>query len=377
MSERQEENLLTGERGSAMVELAISAPILCLLFVGSIEFHKLTFYKRHVIAATRYACWECVYRKGEADLDKTVAKEVHDLYFPELTIDPANAVVGAFPNDSSGSHVQLKVTRGSSEDDLKGAGYVALGTMLYEAGVKGFKIGPFPLGGFGLVDPNGPDDRVTTEVRITYQPTFFPILLSFYNLKKSKTPTGADKPGSWDSAKNLFTLGGSKPYSRMVLCNGCWDEYRKNQMEEKIRGMWCPVLGEILSQLNKITFGLFEFSPYVEMDQICPYTAPNWWEGDCKCTHSEGSRFQNGGTAEDPNASAAAEKAEFEAKKAELQQRIADDQSQIDALTAERNARLNDNDPNNDNVSDLDSQISALTNDRNQAQSDLNKMAGH
>ncbi len=377
MAQPQEENLLTGERGSAMVELAICAPILCLLFVGSIEFHKLTFYKRHVIAATRYACWECVYRKGEANLDKNVAKEIRELYFSELPFDPANAVVANFPNDSSGSRVQLKVQRGGSEDDLKGAGYVALGTMLYEAGVKGFKIGPFTLGGYGLVNPNGPDDRVTTEVRITYQPTFFPILLSFYNLKKSKTPTGADKPGSWDSTKNLFTLGGEKPYSRMVLCNGCWDEYRQDQVTEHVRGMWCPVLGEILAKVSKITFGLFEFAPYVEMDQICPYSAPDWWKKDCKCTDNEPSRFEDGGTAEDPNATAAAEKAEYEAKKAELEQRVRDDQSQIDALNAERTARLNDNDPNNNDVSALDSQIGALTNDQTQAQNDLNTMAGH
>ncbi len=370
--------LLRGERGSAMVELAICAPVLCLLFVGSIEFHKLTNYKRKVVGATRYACWEMVSRKGEANLEKTVATEMRNLWFPEIPFDANSAVVGNFTNDNAqGSRVQLKVEKLSSLEDLTSSGGVLYGTTVGKVAAEGWDLGLFRLG-YGLVRDN-PDDRIKTTVRMTYQPTFFPIIMNFLTLKESQLQEQSKRPKSWNTNANLMSVGGDVTFARMVLCNGTWDEYQRNKIIERVEGMWCPAIGKVIDKLTSLTFGLVEFKCHVEMDKVCPYNAPNWWESNppCKCTHNEQSRYETPVQGEDPTAGMAAEQQEYEQTKADLEQRIQDDTDQINQINAEIQQRQNDNNPNNDDVSDLTAQRQALEADRAQAQQDLNTINGN
>lgn len=376
--------LLKGERGSAMVELAICAPVLCLLFVGSIEFHKLTNYKRKVIGATRYACWEIVSRKGEANLERNVATEMRNLFFPEIPFDANSAVVGSFTADNSqGSRVQLKVEKMSSLEDLTSSGGVIYGTTVGKVAAEGWDFKLFRLG-YGLVSSN-PDDRIKTTVRMTYQPTFFPIVMNFLTLKESKVQDASKLPPSWNVDKNLMSVGGDVTFARMVLCNGCWNESNRDRIKERVEGMWCPMIGQVIEKLASLTFGLVKFECFVETDLVAPYNAPNWWNEcsqsnnprePCRCLHDEQSRFENGGEAEDPRSGMAAEQAEYERTKAELEQRIADDNARIAEIDAEINQRLGDNDPNNDDVSDLREEREALVEDREQAQRDLDTING-
>ena len=367
--------LLRGERGSAMVELAICAPVLCLLFVGSMEFHKLTNYKRKVIGATRYACWEMVARKGEANLEKNVATEMRNLWFPEIPFDPNQAVVGNFPNDNSqGSRVQLKVEKMSSLGDLTESGGRVYGWTVGKVAAQGWDFGIFRLG-YGLASAN--DDRIKTTVRMTYQPTFFPIIMNFLTLKESQLQDQSRRPRSWNTNANLMSIGGDVTFARMVLCNGTWDEYRREQIVERVRGMWCPLIGEVLNKLSSLTFGIMKFDCFVEPDLVCPYNQPNWWESPpCKCTHSQNSSFQNGGAAEDPTAGMQAEREEQARVQAELEQRIRDDQARMDAIDAEIRARQSDNDPNNDDVSALQAERRTVAADKAQAEADLRTVTG-
>ncbi|GEM_PF-6038545 len=367
--------LLRGERGSAMVELAICAPVLCLLFVGSMEFHKLTNYKRKVIGATRYACWEMVARKGEANLEKNVATEMRNLWFPEIPFDPNQAVVGNFPNDNSqGSRVQLKIEKMSSLGDLTESGGRVYGWTVGKVAAQGWDFGIFRLG-YGLASAN--DDRIKTTVRMTYQPTFFPIIMNFLTLKESQLQDQSKRPRSWNTNANLMSIGGDVTFARMVLCNGTWDEYRREQIVERVRGMWCPLIGEVLNKLSSLTFGIMKFDCFVEPDLVCPYNQPNWWESPpCKCTHAQGSSFQNGGAAEDPTAGMQAEREEQARVQAELEQRIRDDQARMDAIDAEIRARQNDNDPNNDDVSALQAERRTVAADKAQAEADLRTVTG-
>ena len=380
--------LLRSERGSAMVELAICAPVLCLLFVGSMEFHKLTNYKRKVIGATRYACWEMVARKGEANLEKTVATEMRNLWFPEIPFDANQAVVGNFPNDNSqGSRVQLKVEKLSSLGDLPETGGRVYGWTVGKVAAQGWDFGLFRLG-YGLASAN--DDRIKTTVRMTYQPTFFPIIMNFLTLKESQLQDQSKRPRSWNTNANLMSIGGDVTFARMVLCNGTWDEYRRDQIIERVRGMWCPAIGEVLNKLSSLTFGLMKFDCFVEPDLVCPYSlnpgggAPNvsqWWyqhssNKPCKCTHSQNSSFQNGGTADDPRAGMQAEREEYEQTKRDLEARIQADKDRIIAIDAEIRARQTDNDPNNNDVSALQEERRTVAADQAQAEADLRTING-
>lgn len=383
-------DLLAGERGSAMVELAICAPVLVLLFVGSMEFHKLTSYKRKVIGATRYACWEVVARKGEADLDKNVATEMSNLWFPEIDFSADEAVVNNFTADNAqGSRVQLKVERMSSLEDLEnsglGIGSIRYGNMVAEAAVRGFDLGPFSYGFHLLGDET--DDRIQTTVRMTYRPTFFPIVMNFFALDESRVQDEADRPRSWNVDENLMSVGGDVPFARMVLCNGTWDEYRREQLTEKIEGGWFPKpVGEATELLGDITFGVVDvIKCHVEPDLVCPYSlnpgddywdARDWWENpSCQCTHDEEDDTQDGGEAEDPRDTAAAEQEEYENEKARLEQRIADDNARIDEINQEIEENRNDGNPDNDDeIADLERERDDVTRDRDEAQSQLDQM---
>lgn len=383
---RNDNCLLTGERGSAMVELAICAPVLCLLFVGSIEFHKLTNYKRKVIGATRYACWEVVARKGEANLEKTVATEMRNLWFPEISFDANSAVVQNFTADNSqGSGVQLKVEKMSSLGDLTSSGALVYGTTVGYAAGKAFELGPIKLG-YGLASSN-PDDRIKTTVRMTYKPTFFPVVMNFMTLKESQVQDASRRPRSWNVDKNLMSVGGDVTFARMVLCNGTWDEYRRDQLIERVKGMWCPVIGQILSEISGVTFGIVEFKCYVEPDLVCPTTytpgdnyqdVRQWWQRHenpsgtpCKCTHPRGPQVRRGRDIADPNRTMEAEKQEY---LRELRQRIADDTRRIGEIDEEIRQRQSDDNPNNDDVSALRAERERLEADRTAAQAEIDRV---
>ena len=155
-------------RGQSLVEIAITLPLLLMLFASMVEFGFMLNYYMALIDATRYSARE--YSNGDPfNVDPDTTRNASDWFF----IDAANAVftqLAPIPNSNDNS---VKTQLNPATDDVIVTAYSVDGTNIQNLNVSGLISGLDANGGYHLYgneNPSVTSNTILNTVQATNDP---------------------------------------------------------------------------------------------------------------------------------------------------------------------------------------------------------------
>ena len=157
-------------RGQSLVEIAISLPLLLMLFASMVEFGFMLNYYMALIDATRYSARE--YSNGDPfDTDPNTSRNASDWFF----MDAANAVYKQLApmTDSNGNvdpnDTSVKTQLNPATDDVIVTAYSVDGTTIQTLNISGLDAnGGYHL--YGHESPSVTSSTILNTVQSTNDP---------------------------------------------------------------------------------------------------------------------------------------------------------------------------------------------------------------